>query len=151
MSGTWNSGSLDFINLSPYVPDAPSRANWRFNPKEGHVETNRLVRYIKELNETTGICSDDIVHAFVSRWVLPLQRRAHKISQMSGRKDPTRITTFGLSKYDVVLKARQICKTKMPVDWKCGLQPLSRKRPPSSQVRPWGIRNNASGMLNTVI
>ncbi|KAM0852058.1 hypothetical protein ACQ4PT_052018 [Festuca glaucescens] len=131
-----NSGSSDFINLPAYIPGEPSRANWRFNPKEGHVETNRIVRYMKELNDTTGICSDDIVRAFVSRRVLPLQRRAHKISQMTGRKDPTRITTFPLRKSDVVLKAKQICKTKMPVDWKWGMQPFSRRHPPTSQDFP---------------
>jgi hypothetical protein len=90
---------------------------------------------MKELNDTTSICSDDIVRAFVSRRVLPLQHRAQEISQMSSRKDPTRITTFGLSRSDVILEAKQICKTKMPADWKWGLQPLSRKRPPTSQVR----------------
>jgi hypothetical protein len=124
-----NSGATDFINLSAYIPGATSRANWKFNPKQGHVETNRIVRYMKELNENTDISSDDIVRTFVSRRVLPLQRRAHKISQMSGQRDPTRITTFGLCKSDVVLKARQICKTKMSVDWKWGLQPLCCKRP----------------------
>ncbi|KAM0907458.1 hypothetical protein ACQ4PT_016110 [Festuca glaucescens] len=129
-----NAGTSDFMNLPAYLPGAPARTNWRFNPKEGHVETNRIIRYMKELNDNTDISSDDIVRAFLSRWVLPLQRRAHKIGQMSGRRDPTRITTFGLRKSDVVLKARQICKTKMPVDWKWGLQPLSRKRPPSTQV-----------------
>ncbi|KAM0921736.1 hypothetical protein ACQ4PT_006674 [Festuca glaucescens] len=131
-----NSGSSDFINLPAYVPGEPSRANWRFNPKEGHVETNRIVRYMKELNDTTGICSDDVVRAFVSRRVLPLQRRAHKICQMTGRKDPTRITTFPLRKSDVVLKAKQISKTKMPVDWKWGMQPFSRRHPPTSQDFP---------------
>jgi hypothetical protein len=111
-----NSGSADLINLPAYAPGAPSRANWKFNTKDGHVETNRILQHVKDLNETTSINSDDIVCAFVSHRVLPLQRRAHKISQMSGRRDPTRITTFGLCKSDVVLKARQICKTKMLVD-----------------------------------
>jgi hypothetical protein len=130
-----NSGPSDFINLPAYAPGAPSRANWRYNPKDGHVETNRIIRYMKELNDNTDISSDDIVRVFLSRRVLPLQRRAHKISQMSGRRDPTRITTFGLRRSDVVLKARQICKTKMPVDWKWGLKPLSRRCPPSPRVR----------------
>ncbi|KAM0903733.1 hypothetical protein ACQ4PT_018495 [Festuca glaucescens] len=129
-----NAGTSDFINLPAYLPGAPARTNWRFNPKEGHVETNRIIRYMKELNDNTNISSDDIVRAFISRRVLPLQRRAHKIGQMSGRRDPTRITTFGLRKSDVVLKAKHICKTKMPPNWKWGLQPLSRKRPPLTQV-----------------
>ncbi|KAM0931747.1 hypothetical protein ACQ4PT_000057 [Festuca glaucescens] len=131
-----NAGTSDFINLPAYLPGAPARTNWRFNPKEGHVETNRIVRYMEKLNDTTDICADDIVRAFISRRVLPLQRRIHMICQMTGRKDPTRITTFPLRKSDVVLKAKQICKTKMPVDWKWGMQPFSRRHPPTSQDFP---------------
>ncbi|KAM0895906.1 hypothetical protein ACQ4PT_023558 [Festuca glaucescens] len=131
-----NAGISDFINLPAYFPGAPARNNWRFNPREGHVETNRIVRYMEELNDTIDICADDIVRAFISRRVLPLQRRVHKICQMTGRKDPTRITTFSLRKSDVVLKAKQICKTKMPVDWKWGMQPFSRRHPPTSQDFP---------------
>ncbi|KAM0901262.1 hypothetical protein ACQ4PT_020094 [Festuca glaucescens] len=131
-----NSGPSDFINLPAYLPSAPARTNWRFNPKDRHVETNRIIRYMEKLNDTTNICADDIVRAFISRRVLPLQRRAHKICQMTGRKDPTRITTFPLRKSDVVLKTKQICKTKMPVDWKWGMQPFSRRHPPTSQDFP---------------
>jgi hypothetical protein len=75
---------------------------------------------MKELNNNTNISSDDIVRAFLSRRVLPLQRRTHKIGQMCGRRDPTRITTIGLRKSDVVLKAKQICKTQMLADWTWG-------------------------------
>ncbi|KAM0829463.1 hypothetical protein ACQ4PT_066867 [Festuca glaucescens] len=132
----WNAGTSDFINLPAYLPGAPARTNWRFNPKEGHVETNWIVRYMEKLNDTPDICADDIMRAFISRRVLPLQRRVHKICQMTGRKDPTRITTFPLRKSDVVLKAKQICKTKMPVDWKWGMQPFSRRHPPTSQDFP---------------
>ncbi|KAM0857704.1 hypothetical protein ACQ4PT_048304 [Festuca glaucescens] len=128
-----NSGPSDLINLPAYLPDAPARTNWRFNPKDSHDETNRIIRFIETLNNSTNIYADDIVRAFVSRRVLSLQRRAHKMCQMTGWFDPTRITTFPLSKPDVVAKAKQICKTKMPVDWKWGLQPHSRRRPPASQ------------------
>ncbi|KAM0876765.1 hypothetical protein ACQ4PT_035949 [Festuca glaucescens] len=128
-----NSGPSDFINLPAYLPGAPARTNWRFNPKDHHDETNRIIRYMETLNDTTNISADDIVRAFISRRVLPLQRRAHKMCQMTGRFDPTRITTFPLSKFDVAAKAKQICKTKMPVEWKWGMQPHSRRRPPPSQ------------------
>jgi hypothetical protein len=67
-----NSGPSDFVNLPAYAPGVPSRTNWKFNPKDGHVETNRIIRYMRELNNTTRISSDDIVCAFVSRQVLPL-------------------------------------------------------------------------------
>jgi hypothetical protein len=97
---------------------------------------------MEQLNKDTDICSDDIIRVFVARRILPLQRRVHKIGQMSCRRDPTRITSVGLSKSDVVLKTKQICETEMPVDWSWGLAPLSYKNPPSDEVRAW-----ESGMM----
>jgi hypothetical protein len=67
-----NSGPVDFINLPAYVPGAPARTNWQYNPQNNHDETNRIVRYIKKLKKDTDLSADDIVRAFVSRWVLPL-------------------------------------------------------------------------------
>jgi hypothetical protein len=133
-----NTGTADFINLPDYVPGLPSRANWRHNPGISHIETNRIVRFMEQLNKDTSICSDDIIRAFISRRVLPLQRRVHKMGQMSGRRDPTKITSFGLSKSNVVRKAKQICQTDMPANWSWGLCPLSFKNPPSDEVRAWG-------------
>jgi hypothetical protein len=51
--------------------------------------------------------------------------------------DPTRITTFKLSKSDVVAKVKAITKTHMPVDLKWGLKPFCCENPPP-QVRFWG-------------
>nr|XP_051211373.1 flocculation protein FLO11-like [Lolium perenne] len=53
-----------------------------------------------QLMRETDICSDDIIRTFISRRVLPLQRRAHKISEMYGPGDPTKITGLPLSKED---------------------------------------------------
>jgi hypothetical protein len=113
----------------------PSKANWRFNPGTNHIETNRIVRFMEGLMKDTDICSDDIIRVFISRRVLPLQRRAHKMSQMYGRRDPTKITSCTLSAEDVALKARQIFQTDMPMDWSWGLLPLSSTNPPSDEVR----------------
>jgi hypothetical protein len=132
-----NKGAADFINLPAYLPGPPSRANWRHNPGNTHVETNRIVRFMEQLNKDIDICSDDIICTFISRRVLPLQRRVHKISQMSGSGGATRITSFGLRKSDVVLKAKQICRTEMLADWSWGLRPFSFNNPPSAAVRAW--------------
>lgn len=75
-----NGGSEDFINLPAYLPGTSSRANWKFNPGTNHIETNRIVRFLEQLKKDTDICSDDIIRVFISRRVLPLQRRAHKMS-----------------------------------------------------------------------
>jgi hypothetical protein len=130
-----NKGSSDFINLPAYNPATPTKASWGYNPGTNHIETNRIVRFLENLKKETNICSDDIIRVFISRRVLPLQRRAHKMSQMCGPRDPTKITGLALSKKDIALKARQICNTDMPTDWEWGHLPLSSMNPPSAEVR----------------
>ncbi|KAM0931645.1 hypothetical protein ACQ4PT_000199 [Festuca glaucescens] len=129
-----NKGAADFINLPAYLPGTSSRANWKFNPGTNHTETNRIVQFLEELKRDTDICSDDIIRAFVSRRVLPLKRRVHKMSQMCGRRDPTKITSCPLSKEDVALKVRQISRTDMPPDWEWGFLPLSSLNPPTENA-----------------
>jgi hypothetical protein len=130
-----NKGTADFINLPAYNPEMLTRTNWGFNPGANHIETNRVVRFLEKLKKETKICSDDIIRVFISRRVLPLQRRAHKMSQMVSPRDPTKITGLPLSKEDIALKARQICNTDMPLDWEWGFLPLCAKNPPTAEVR----------------
>ncbi|KAK1653368.1 hypothetical protein QYE76_071173 [Lolium multiflorum] len=130
-----NTGAPNLINLPAFNPAVPTKTNWSYNPKESHIETNRIVRFMKQLMKDTAICSDDIVRTFISRRVLPLKRRAHKMSEMYGPGDPTKITSFPLSKEDVVLKARHICQSAMPLDWEWGLLPLSSLNPPTDEAK----------------
>jgi hypothetical protein len=125
-----NIGAADLINLLAYVAGEPSWVNWLYNPKQSDKETNRIFQYIEGLQEDHEPKADNIVRTFITRRVLPLQRRVHKICQMSGPLDPTRISTFELSKSDVVVKVKAIAKTKMPIDWNWGLEPFSRANPP---------------------
>jgi hypothetical protein len=95
---------------------------------------------MEQLMKDTNICSDDIIRTVISRRVLPLQRRSHKMSEMCGPRDATKITGCRLSKEDVVLKARQICQTDMPMNWEWGFLPLSAANPPTDEVRVHAIR-----------
>ncbi|KAK1665766.1 hypothetical protein QYE76_053925 [Lolium multiflorum] len=130
-----NNGAADLIDLPPFDPAPPTKTNWGYNPRESHNETNRIIRFMKQRMKDTNICSDDIIRTFISRRVLPLQRRAHKMCEMYGPGDPTKITGLPLSKKDVVLKARQICQTAMPEDWEWGLRPLSSTNPPTQEAK----------------
>ncbi|KAM0890762.1 hypothetical protein ACQ4PT_026848 [Festuca glaucescens] len=103
--------------------------NWLHHPKDDK-ESKRVALFVEKTKEETNLRSDDIIRLFLSRRVLPLQRRAHKMSQMSGRRDPTRITTHSLSPKDLVLKAKQICRNTLRPDGKYGLKPYSRSDPP---------------------
>ncbi|KAK1694006.1 hypothetical protein QYE76_010703 [Lolium multiflorum] len=130
-----NNGAADLIDLPPFDPAPPAKTNWGYNPKESHNETNRIIRFMKQKMKDTGICSDDIVRTFISRRVLPLKRRAHRMSEMYGPGDPTKITGHPLSKKDVVLKAKQICQTAMPFNWEWGLLPFSTTNPPTQEAK----------------
>ncbi|KAM0859894.1 hypothetical protein ACQ4PT_046893 [Festuca glaucescens] len=132
-----NTGSVDLINLPAYVPSDPIKQNWTYNPGESHSETNRICQYIERLRDEDMPSADDIVCTFIIRRVLPLQRRCHKICQMSGLMDPTRITTFELSKPEVVLKVKAIAKTEMKenLEWEWVLEPYSRGNPPPDNFR----------------
>ncbi|KAK1650548.1 hypothetical protein QYE76_068353 [Lolium multiflorum] len=130
-----NTGAADLIDLPPFDPAPPTKTNWSYNPKESHNETNRIIRFMKQRMKDTDLCSDDIIRTFISRRVLPLKRRAHKMSEMYGPGDPTKITGLPLSKKDVVLKARQICQTSMPEDWEWGLRPFSSTNPPTQEAK----------------
>ncbi|KAK1679300.1 hypothetical protein QYE76_040148 [Lolium multiflorum] len=130
-----NNGTADLICLPPFDPAPPAKTNWGYNPKESHNETNRIIRFMKQKMKDTGICSDDIVRTFISRRVLPLKRRAHRMSEMYGPGDPTKITGLPLSKKDVVLKAKQICQTAMPFNWEWGFLPFSTTNPPTQEAK----------------
>jgi hypothetical protein len=44
---------------------------------------------VKDDLRDAGLMPEDIIACFISRQVSPLQRRSHKICQMSGAMDPT--------------------------------------------------------------
>ncbi|KAK1618313.1 hypothetical protein QYE76_023830 [Lolium multiflorum] len=130
-----NEGRANLIDLPLFQAGPPSRTNWSYNPKTDHAETNRVVRFLASLKKETKICSDDIIRTFISRRVLPLKRRVHRMSEMYGPGDPTKITSRPLSKKDVVRKAKQICQTAMPFEWEWGLLPLSTTNPPTQEAK----------------
>ena len=140
-----NRSPVDFINLPGYVPGPPVMTNWLHHPKDDK-ESKRVALFVEKTKEETNLRSDDIIRLFLSRWVLPLQRRAHKMSQMSGRRDPTRITTHSLSPKDLVLKAKQICRNTLQADGMYGLKPYSRSDPPPPRVRSRDFRKASSGI-----
>jgi hypothetical protein len=86
--------------------------------------------FVEKSKAETHLDYDDIIWLFLSRRVLPLQRRAHKMSQMFGQRDPTRITTHSLSPMELILKAKQICRNTLRPNGKYELKPYSRSDPP---------------------
>ena len=74
-------GLVDHHGLPKFVIGTPSRTSWKYIPD---AELNAVGKQIKELQEQLMFRGPDMVGAFVSRRVSPLQRRAHKICHMGG-------------------------------------------------------------------
>ena len=85
---------------------------------------------IKELQEQLMFRGPDMVGAFVSRRVSPLQRRAHKICHMGGRMDGTRTSTHELSDDEIFLRVKAVAKLPSKMEtWSWGMEPYSRASP----------------------
>ena len=72
----------------------------------------------------------DLVAAFVERRILPLQSRPHMMCQMSGRFDPSRLSTWEMPHAEVALMVNYIANCKLAGDWQYGKAPYSRANPP---------------------
>ena len=84
-------------------------------PLDEDGEIQDYYEYIKDLKKEDQLKPDDLVATFISRRVSPLQQRTHKICQMSGGRDPNRISTKELSDANIRLKIKAIAATKMPL------------------------------------
>jgi hypothetical protein len=97
-----NTTVVDLINLPEYVDVPPTdMKNWTYNSRSLVETINDLHRVMGELSNA-GLTPEDIIACFISRRVSPLQRRSHKICQMSGAMDPTRHSTHELSPVDIL-------------------------------------------------
>jgi hypothetical protein len=106
-----NTTDVDLLNLPPFVNEPPlAMKNWSYNPKSSVTPVNALDRVKGDLRDA-GLTPQDIVACFISRRVSPLQRRSHKICQMSGPMDPTRHSMHELTPADILRRIKDICKS----------------------------------------
>ena len=118
------------IGLPKFGVGPPAmKLNWDYDPKELVPEINQIHKAIIQLKDSEGMSSDDLLATFISRRISPLQRRVHKICHMSGRHDPTRMTTFELTKPEIRRRVKAIARTSMTDDWKWGKEPHDRAHP----------------------
>jgi hypothetical protein len=136
-----NTTDVDLLNLPPYADEPPhGMKNWTYNPKNMVGPVNALHRVKGELWDA-GLMPQDIVACFISWRVSPLQRRSHKICQMSEAMDPTRHSTHELSPADILRRVKDICKSSQ-VTFAWGLEPYSRDRP-APTINLFGRHTNA--------
>ena len=124
---------VDRIGLSPFTNMTPDeKPNWGDKPKKPSKEIGDMLARLTVLVNEQGLHPADLVATFVSRRVLPLQSRPHKICHMSGRFDPCRFSTHELSKKTVAMRVADITKLRPAHNWDWGLEAHSREdRPPN--------------------
>ena len=78
----------------------------------------------------------DLLAAFVTRRVLPLQSRPHLICQMSGQLDPSRMCTKDMPHEEVAYMVNYLANCKLSEEWQFGKEPYSRANPPPTVCSP---------------
>jgi hypothetical protein len=127
---------VDGIDLPPFTNTVPAeKLNWAMKPRANPDLTKMLAR-VKELVDTHGLKGTDLLCTFQERRVLPLQRRIHKIGHMSGRLDPSRVSTIELSTEEVARRVNKISVAKLAPDWRWGMEPFSRANMPPKVRSP---------------
>ena len=125
-----NTTKVDLINLPTFIVGPPSEQhNWKYNPRDLIEEVNAVHQLLPQLKEA-GMSGEDLVTTFISHRVSPLQRRVHKICHMSGPLNPTRMSTFELTKEAVRWRVKAIAMVQMSAEWEWGLEPHSRTNLP---------------------
>ncbi|KAM0877096.1 hypothetical protein ACQ4PT_035743 [Festuca glaucescens] len=123
----------DLLNLPEFSPAPPAKTNWGYCPKPADpaAEVNMLLEFLGTCITRDRLTGVDLLCTFISRRVLPLQRRAHKICYMSGWLDPTRTSKVQLSLESVARRVNHISQAKLPDNWQWGMEPFSRNDPPA--------------------
>ncbi|KAK1632160.1 hypothetical protein QYE76_006475 [Lolium multiflorum] len=138
------SPAFDRLNLPEYNPAPPvGRLNWGHNAKSSDpdAEVNLLWDFLGECVTGGRLSAEDLLCTYISRRVIPLQWRVHKIGHMSGRLDPTRTSKVELSKSQVAHRVNNITKANMPDNWDWGLAPYDREQPPELLFTRQGIED----------
>ena len=125
-----NTTAEDLIRLPEFVNEIPTKKDWDFNPTKLKIPEVAILHMQVENLMNEGLTGDDLLRTFVSRRVSPLQKRAHKMCHMSGRFDPTRMSTFELTPVQIFQRVRAIAKTAMVDEhWNWGIRPADRQHP----------------------
>ena len=88
------------------------------------------------MTQSEGLSGPDLLAAFVTRRVLPLQSRPHLICQMSGQLDPSRMCTKDMPHDEVAYMVNYLANCKLSEEWQFGKEPYSRTNPPPTVCSP---------------
>ena len=122
----------DWVNLPAFEagPPAGRQPNWSYRARSLTPVGAGAITRLRVLTQSEGLIGPDLLAAFVSRRVLPLQGRPHMICQMSGHRDPSRMCTKDMPHEEVAYMVNYLSDSKLLEDWRFGKEPYSHANPP---------------------
>ena len=122
----------DYVNLPAYVasPPAGRQPSWSYRARSLTPAGAGTIAQLRVLIQSEGPTGPDLIAAFLESRVLPLQGLPHLICQMSGRFDPSRLSTKEMPHYEVSYMVNYIVNCKLTEDWRYGKEPYSHADPP---------------------
>ena len=128
----------DYVNLPAYVagPPAGRLPQWSFRAVTLSQGGNAAIARLRVMVQSEGLTGPDLLAAFVTRRVLPLQSRPYLICQMSGQLDPSRMCTKEMPQHDAASMVNYLANCQLSEDWQFGKEPYSRANPPPAVRSP---------------
>src|SRR4051812_42600639 len=129
----------DLVNLPEFSTARPTdKFQWSEKRGAGDCDVDSQVARVARL-EQQGLLPTDLAAAWLHARILPLQRRVHRLCDMSGPRDPTRLCTWRVKLKDLCVKIRAITSSALPDPFCFGLEYLHRRQTPHV-VRPdWSL------------
>jgi hypothetical protein len=107
----------ELLNLPSFSLAPPTKMNWGYchKPTDLAAQVNLLLEFLRTCITRDRLTAADLLCTFVSRRVLPLQRRSHKIGHMG-----------------VASRVNYISNARLPNNWQWGMEPFSRHDLPAA-------------------
>jgi hypothetical protein len=120
----------DLLNLPEFSLARPvEKHQWALKHGAGDCDVDAQATRVTQL-EREGLLATDLVAAWLHARILPLQRRVHRLCDVSGPRDPTRLCTWEVKTEVLCARVKAITASALPDPFRFGLDYLTRQRKP---------------------
>src|SRR3954466_9093869 len=117
----------DLLNLPEFSLARPTEKHqWSCKYGFGDCDIDAQVARVAQL-EQEGLLPTDLLATWIQVRILPLQRRVHRICDMSNARDPTRICTRRMKIEELCARQKVLTSSKIPEPFRFGLECLNRR------------------------
>ena len=108
----------DWVNLPAFEagPPAGRLPNWSYRARSLTPAGAGAITRLRVLTQSEGLTGPDLLAAFVSRRVLPLQGHPHMICQMSGHRDLSWMCTKDMPHEEVAFMVNYLSDSRLLED-----------------------------------